>query len=242
MKYRRINNDTVQCIVSSSDMAEYGLTMSDLFERSERAESFLREMLEEAHEEVGYEFKGNNIAIQITPMHDDGMIITIAEDNGNAFKGIWEHMKDVVETLAGGSELNHSDFAELMAQINAAGRDTSKPKEEVKQVETKSTEPEQPEDIRVFEFDSMSDVLAFASDGFGAKQVKSYFGKADDKYYLVIIKNRISWDNFNKLSAKAFEFGRIVVDVRSKLVYLSEHGEGLIENGALNKLAKICHN
>ena len=239
MKYRRINNDTVQCIVTSSDMEQYGLTMSDLFERSERAESFLRELLEEAHQEVGYEFKGNNIAIQITPMKDDGMIITIAEDNGSYFKGFLEHMKDVVGALAD-SELDVDDFAELMAQINSAG--TPKQQEKIAPKEEKtisSSEPEQPEDIRIFEFDSIGDVFEFVADGFGTGQVKSYFGKADEKYYLVVIKNRMSWVNFNKMSAKAFEFGRIVVDVRGKLVYLSEHGEGLIENGAIRKLAKI---
>jgi len=237
MKYRRINKDTVQCIVTNTDMEEYGLTMTDLFQRSERAESFLRELLEEAHQEVGYEFKGNNIAIQITPMRDEGMIITIAEDNGANFKGLLEHMKDVVDSLAGG-ELSSEDFAEVMSQISSLGAGDI-PSAEEEETKVTKTVDEQPEDVRVFEFDSINDVLDFAADGFGVGQVKSYFGKADEKYYLVIIKNRMSWKNFNKLSAKAFDFGRIIVDVKSKLVYLSEHGEGLIDNGALNKLAKI---
>ena len=99
---------------------------------------------------------------------------------------------------------------------------------------------DQPEDVRVFEFTSMSDVLDFARDGFVAGQVKSVFGTADDRYYLVVTKNRCSWKNFNKLSAKAFDYANVITDVRGKLIYLNEHGEGIIESGALTALKKIA--
>lgn len=223
MEYRRIDKNTVQCIVTSQDMDDYGVTLGDIFERSERAEGFFRELIEEAHEEIGYDCEGANVAMQITPMHDDGMIITITHDAGASIKGFLEHIKDVMETIAGGG----------MPPV-----DDSKTKH-VDHTSEKEKADNQPRDIRIFEFSSMSDVLSFAEDGFVAGQVKSYFGKADGKYYLVVIKNRCSWKNFNKLSAKAFEFANIIVDVNGKLVYLSEHGEGLIENGALTKLAKI---
>ena len=73
-----------------------------------------------------------------------------------------------------------------------------------------------------------------------ASQVKSCLGYADNKYYLVVTKNRCSWANFNKLSAKAYDYANVVVDVRGKLTYLSEHGEAIIEKGALSALKKIA--
>jgi len=230
MKYRRIDKDTIQCIVTGEDMEEYGLTLGDIFERSQRAEDFFRELIEEARDTVGYECDNSgNIAMQITPMHDDGMIITITHENAASMKGFLEHMKDVMEAIAGGN-MSLDDVHEHVPGLVEAKKSEPEIKHEIS---------EQPKDIRVFEFASMDDVLSFASDGFAAGQVKSYFGKADDKYYLVLIKNRCSWKNFNKLSAKAFDFSTVIIDVSSKLVYLSEHGEGLIENGALSKLSKI---
>ncbi len=45
MKYKKINEATVQCIISEDDMTEYGLTLSDIFERSEKGEEFLRDII-----------------------------------------------------------------------------------------------------------------------------------------------------------------------------------------------------
>ncbi len=225
MEYRRIDQDTIQCIVSGEDMSERGLTLGDIFERSERAEGFLRELIEEAHEEIGYELSSPSVAMQITPVQDDGMIITITNESSAGLRSFLEHMRDVMEALAGGQLTGEEhQFAEIPAEHK----------------ETYYFDDDQPEDIRVFEFDTMSDVLEFARDGFAAGQVKSQFGMADDRYYLVVTKNRCSWKNFNKLSAKAYDYGVVVSDIKTKLVYLSEHGESIIENRALTALKKIA--
>lgn len=228
MKYRRIDKDTVQCIVSGADMEKHGLTLTDIFERSEKAETFFRNIIEEAHDTVGYEFEASgNVAMQITPIHDDGMIVTITQNTAGTVKSFLEHMKDVCDAIASG-RLTAEGYGGI------GGFESPEP-------QTTSIDEEQPKDIRIFEFGSMENVLRFAEDGFIAGQVKSYLGKADGKYYLVVIKNRSSWKNFNKLSAKAFDFANVVVDVKNKLIYLGEHGEGLIESGAIQKLSKICH-
>ena len=78
MKYKKINDATVQCIVSADDMSEYGLTLSDIFERNERGEEFLRDIIERAHEEVGYQINNGNIAMQITPLKDNGRMFVFA--------------------------------------------------------------------------------------------------------------------------------------------------------------------
>ena len=227
MEYRRIDKDTIQCIVSGEDMDERGLTLGDIFERSERAEGFLRELIEEAHEEIGYELNSPSVAMQITPVQDDGMIITITNETGSSLRSFLEHMRDVMEAFASGA-LTGEEHNFLEDHSRDTGADNSR--------------DDQPEDIRIFEFASMSDVLDFASDGFVAGQVKSIFGMADDKYYIIVTKHRCSWKNFNKLSAKAFDYANVIADVRGKLVYLSEHGEGIIESGALTTLKRIAGN
>ena len=227
MKYRRIDQDTIQCIVTGDDMDERGITMGDIFERSERAEGFLRELIEEAHEKVGYEINGASLAMQITPVQDDGMIITITNEKSAGLMSFLEHMRDVMALLAGG-QLTDEEHALIDTDSESYHKEAYYPAED------------QPENVRVFEFMSMSDVLDFASDGFVAGQVKSILGFADDKYYLIVTKNRCSWANFNKLSAKAFDYANVVVDVKGKLTYLSEHGEAIIEKGALSALKKIA--
>lgn len=229
MQYRRVDDDTIQCIVSVEDMNERGLTIGDILTRSDVAEGFLRELIEEAHDTIGYEIKGASISLQITPLQDEGMIITITNDDSYGLKGFLEHIKDVMEAIVGGS------VEELFEGLSDAHDHDSLPE----RVSEGYIEDDQPEDIRIFEFTSMDELLEFASDGFAASRVKSCLGMADDKYYLVVTKNRCSWKDFNKISAKAFDYANVIPDIKGKLVYLSEHGESLIDKGALGKLKKI---
>mgnify|MGYP002508745955 CR=1 FL=1 len=41
-------------------------------ERNEKGEGFLRDIIERAHDEIGYQINGENIAMQITPLKDKG--------------------------------------------------------------------------------------------------------------------------------------------------------------------------
>lgn len=100
MKYKKINEATVQCIVSADDMAEYGLALSDIFERSERGEEFLRVIIERAHDEVGYQISGGNIAMQITPLKNDGLVVTFTDERPADFRGMLQHIKEALQSLS----------------------------------------------------------------------------------------------------------------------------------------------
>ena len=97
MKYKKINDATVQCIITQEDMMEYGLTLTDIFERNEKGEEFLRDVIERAHDEVGYQITGGNIAMQITPLKDQGMVVTFTDESPAAFKDILQHLKEVLQ-------------------------------------------------------------------------------------------------------------------------------------------------
>ena len=232
MQYRRVDEDTIQCIVTGEDMSERGLTLGDLLSRSERAEGFLRELIEGAHEEIGYEIRGTSLSLQITPLDSEGMIITITNDTTAGLRSFLEHIRDVMEAIVGGSM---DDLFEGLDDVDENSlTQSAKPSQPLI-----APSDDQPEDIRIFEFDSIDGVLEFAKEGFVAGQVKSCLGYADNKYYLVVTKNRCSWKNFNKLSAKAYDYANVIADIKGKLVYLGEHGEEIIASGALNKLKKI---
>ena len=135
MLYRRVDEDTIQCIVTGEDMDERGLTLGDILSRSDRAEGFLRELIQEAHEEIGYELRGPSISMQITPIQDDGMIITITNEAGLGIRSFLEHMRDVMEAIMGGS------MNELLEEIGSESEDGAG---------SSRTDESEPEDIRIF--------------------------------------------------------------------------------------------
>lgn len=216
MKYKKINDATVQCIVTAEDMIEYGLTLSDIFERNEKGEGFLRDIIERAHDEVGYMINGENIAMQITPLQNKGLVVTFTNESPAAFRDILQHLKEVLHGVS--AELNN-----MQAESQIQNR----------------TAEEFDEDRRMFVFSSLHQVMQYAASIPANLTVRSHLYKADDVYYLVMEKNRLSYKMFNKISAQALEFGNLIAVSEERMQYLDEHGECLIDARAVSKLRRI---
>lgn len=219
MKYKKINEATVQCIITAEDMLEYGLTLSDIFERNEKGEGFLRDIIERAHEEVGYIVNGDNIAMQITPLQNKGLVVTFTNESPAGFRDILQHLKEVLQGVS--EELSKQDDSGRQALIS------EQPAEEYD------------ENRRMFVFSTLHQVMQFTVSIPANTSVKSHLYKADEAYYLIVEKNRLSYKMFNKISAQAVEFGNLIAVSKERMQYLEEHGECLIENRAVSKLRRI---
>lgn len=219
MKYKKINDATVQCIITQEDMMEYGLTLTDIFERNEKGEEFLRDVIERAHDEVGYQINSGNIAMQITPLKDKGLVVTFTDESPAAFKDILQHLKEVLQDVS--AELNNQDETRQNAKI------TAKPAEQYD------------ESRRMFVFASLHQVMQYTAAIPNNYSVKSHLYKEGEAYYLVLEKNRLSYKVFNKISAQAVEFGNLIAVSEERMLYLEEHGECLIRDRAVSKLRKI---
>lgn len=211
MKYKKINDATVQCIVSADDMAEYGLALSDIFERNERGEEFLRDIIERAHDEVGYQIHNGNIAMQITPLKDEGLVVTFTNEGPTAFREMLQNLKDVLQEFS----------AELAGQ------------------EERSQAEEFDENRRMFVFKTLHETMQYAATIPSTYSVKSHLYKEGEAYYLVIEKNRLSYKAFNRISAQAVEFGNLIAVSEERMRYLEEHGECLIRDRAVSRLRRI---
>ena len=159
MKYKKINEATVQCIVSADDMAEYGLALSDIFERNERGEEFLRDIIERAHDEVGYQISNGNIAMQITPLKDNGLVVTFTDEGPAAFKEMLQNLKEVLQEFS----------AELAGQEECAR-------------ETLQTPDDFDENRRMFVFRTMHQTMQYAATIPNTYSVRSHLYKEGEAY------------------------------------------------------------
>lgn len=219
MKYKKINDATVQCIITAEDMLEYGLTLSDIFERNEKGEGFLRDIIERAHNEVGYIVSGDNITMQITPLQNKGLVVTFTNEGPAAFKEILQHLKEVLQGVS--TELGRQDEAERRTSVQERMAEAYD------------------ENRRMFVFASMHQVMRYAAALPAGISVKSHLYKADEAYYLVVEKNRLSYKMLNKISAEAVEFGNLIAVSDERMQYLEEHGERLIADRAVSRLRRI---
>ena len=218
MKYKKINEATVQCIITAEDMLEYGLTLSDIFERNEKGEGFLRDIIERAHDEVGYIVSGENIAMQITPMQNQGLVVTFTNESPVGFRDILQHLKEVLQGVS--AELNKQEDGHQRAIQNRLAQDVD-------------------DNRRMFVFSTLHQVMQYTASIPPTLSVRSSLYKADEAYYLVIERNRLSYRMFNKISAQAVEFGNLIAVSEERMQYLDEHGDCLIKDRAVSRLRRI---
>ncbi len=94
MEFRRINKDTITCIITEDDMDEQGIKLEDLFEKKKEAMDFLHDIMKKAEEEVDYKPTGSFMPLQITVLPDHSISLTLSE---NASASISEIIKNLTE-------------------------------------------------------------------------------------------------------------------------------------------------
>ena len=76
MKFQRIDEDTVCCLLTEEDIQEHGLETQDFLMDREKVHGFLETIVEQAKEEEGYESRSGMLAMQIAFLPDNGVAIT----------------------------------------------------------------------------------------------------------------------------------------------------------------------
>ncbi|WP_026515830.1 adaptor protein MecA [Butyrivibrio sp. MC2021] len=94
MEFRRINKDTVTCIITEDDMDEQGIKLEDLFEKKKEAMEFLHDVMRKAEEEVDYKPTGSFMPMQITVLPDHSISLTLSENASASFGEILKNLTD----------------------------------------------------------------------------------------------------------------------------------------------------
>ncbi len=94
MEFKRINKDTVNCIITEDDMDEQGIKLEDLFEKKKEAMDFLHEVMKKAEEEVDYKPTGTFMPLQITVLPDHSISLTLSENASASFSEILKNLTE----------------------------------------------------------------------------------------------------------------------------------------------------
>ena len=94
MEFKRINKDTVTCIITEDDMDEQGIKLEDLFEKKKEAMDFLHEVMKKAEEEVDYKPTGSFMPMQITVLPDHSISLTLSENVTSSFSEILRNLTE----------------------------------------------------------------------------------------------------------------------------------------------------
>lgn len=226
MKFKRIDVDTVRCLISEEELFENGLEVDDFLQNSEKTEDFLRKILARAAEEVGYRIQGGNISIQMAVLPDHVLALTFSEKPDHGIMNMLDHLKHAVDAISQNvqerKEASEDVVPERNVQEERAMKMVGRPEYQLS-------------------FDSLEQVIQYCRNVLLELPVDSDLYKLEERniYFLFIRKDQMTDKQICRLLGAALEFATGVYADRGLEAYVKEHGELLIGKNAMFQLQNV---
>ena len=229
MEYKRIDENTIRCIVTEEDMESFGLNLDEFLSHSGRSDEFLQYIVSEARDELGYQDDKGIVSMRLEVLSDRRISLTFGSgDEKQVREQVMKYLQELAESL----------IAQEIEKMLGVKQEQA-PAEEMKQNLPKNPKKEIKEPYRMYCFASLRDLMSYCK-AIGLKQpIRSHLYKEKENYYLVAERYRISDYNFNLLTAVAFDYGKVLAEPEHLYSHLQEHGELLLKDRAIGTLRKI---
>ena len=231
MKFRRIDEDTVRCIVSKEDMQEFGIVLEDFFKNKSKIHDFLHEVVERAEQEVGYEPKEGLLSMQIMPISQNSIAITFTEKEDGGYDDMINNIKETVADIISENEVDSELQGDDMIEDFEDEIEANDEKEDL--VEENFTVGRDYQNMLDYPklMVAMPTIQGLVDIN---KSIRSelYYLKNKDLYCLVIDKYRLSVNDFKTITRLAIEYSSNLTNNKKIIAYVREQGEVIFDMSA----------
>lgn len=252
MEFKKINENTFECLLSKEDLEDFDITMEDFLKDQDKTMDFMRKIIERSEEEIDFEPSSGMVSMQISPLPGDGLSLVFSNRQPVSGMDLLTHVRDIIRSHMEGmvhereledeedhvqsgdentgsqdGEKHTADFMDLKSIMEEMGREESE----------KGQKKNAVENARMYRFERFSDLERFCKSWHG-KSVKSQILKQeqDQGYYLVIEKGRLSRKEYIRLGESLAEYAGFVTDQHIKIVGIREHAKVVIAKDAIAML------
>ena len=248
MKIERINDNQIRCTLTSFDLSVRNINLVELAYGTEKARKLFREMIQKASNEVGFEAEDIPLMVEAIPLSSESimLVITKIEDP--------EELDTRFAKFSPFTEENQNSLLSQLASEFLEGADHSLDYLEpdtVEEAQDKADTAAQTEggkknaatvsSSRIFRFDSLDRIseAARAVDGI-YNGVNTLYKKPGLRQYYLIIKRLDCADlDFSRVCNILAEYAAKLPNESASEAYFKEHYETMIQDRALQNLAKI---
>lgn len=241
MKFQRINEDTIRCIVYKKDMQEYGIVLEDFFKDKGKIHEFLHEIVERAEQEVGYTPKEGMLSMQIIPINPNAISITFSDNINENYSDMMNNLRNTIETgleeelLSDGLE-EDEDYEEFNDfGISEDSDDVIPAQDEGKKVQTGHAGMAK-SSILMVGMDSIEKMTQFCRALNMKKTISSRLYQYRNYYHLIIEKNKLSETDMRHILILAVEYSSDITDELKIICHVREYGEEIISKSAYRVL------
>lgn len=102
MEFSVLDKQTIQCVMTESEIADYGIDKNAIYQNDERALDFFKQVMRRAEQETGFIKHGNSIAVHAAFLPDELLEITFSvgmdkEEPADVRKAAEERQKELEE-------------------------------------------------------------------------------------------------------------------------------------------------
>ena len=230
MKFRRINDNTLSCIISPEDLRANGFKIDDFFERKKEAVDFIRSTVAQAAIAENFDLEGELTTMRVSVLPDHSLSLLITRETSR--EGASREMRKIAESIFASiaskmkekeeaSEEDPSDslMKALLSDVSGARQaEGNTPKEH----RNDSGKP----GAFMFSFYSVRDAMDCCRLFSNAGQLASsfYYLAEDETYFLILRRAENTPAGFEKWVLSGNEFGELVTSNEQYISFVKEHG------------------
>ena len=218
MKIEKVNDHQIRCTLTSADLKERQLKLSELAYGTEKAKNLFQDMMEQAQDEFGFEADNTPLMIEAIPLSMDSIVLIITKIDTP--EGITEQFSKIPLS-------NEHSMPQIME--NPEPLDSNEPGHEILG------------NVKIFAFQNLDNIIR------GARVIKDIYTGANSlykdtetgDYFLVISKSPKDAVPFSNICNMLTEYGVLNSSSGTALAFLEEHCKMMINMNAMQKMAEL---
>lgn len=244
MKIEKINDNQIRCTLTSDDLANREIKISELAYGTEKARNLFQDMMQQAQNEFGFASDNAPLMVEAIPIAPDGIVLIITkvddlEELDSRFSKLTSEGNDTM-TSALPQITGADDILDIFHKLTEAKQKLQELKKEKKEATSKDLE--RPVNlVQAFCFNSLDDVILAAGtvNHFFTGQNTLYKNNKQETYQLVLHQSGTSPEDFNRICNILSEYGTAVKFSLVSEAHLREHETILIDKQALQQLYEL---
>ena len=237
MKLEKMNEQQIRCTLTSEDLKERHIRLSELAYGSDKAQSLFRDMMLQASNELDFEVNDEPLMIEAVPMSADSMVLTVTkvDDPDELDTRFARFAPDVLEDRPDDEDdlmplLPNEDLQSWLSGVSGTPSD-----------KIDAPAPETKELARLFSLPSIDECInvarIIAPDYHGDNTL--YKDNRTGRYLLLISQSDMDILSFNRICNIISEYGESEKNFLATGAYLAEHCEVIIKTDAISRLAGL---
>ena len=239
MKFTKIDENTVRCVITKEEMESYNLEIEDFIKKDKKVKDFVELLIDKACDEVGYEHSQGMMQLQLQPLPKMGLAITFSSRDVTPEELTEEITARIGEEIAG-KIFDRTGESKEKGSNNKSDEMISFLEKKEKKTK-KIAEEEKIPDLYICKFETLLALGTFC------KQVPKHFyvkgsvykEEHGDAYYLVIEAARCKKEKFLFVCRLAMEFSYLDSCSGTRFAFLDEQCTCLARENAISVFRKI---